>query len=257
MTPPAPNLLDDQVDADPAGLSSDKSRAARVVAIIMDGNGRWAEARGVSVAEGHRAGARALRRDGRGRDRPRDRDARRLRVLDRELVAPAGRGRRPDGAPLRDDRRELPDLAKQGVRTRFIGRRDRIEPWLEQQDARARGADGAPRHARSSGSPSTTAGGPRSSTRRGGSSRTASQPARSTRSARGAPLRARAAATIDLLIRDVGRAADLELPALGGGLRRARLHRHALAGLRRRRPARSRRGVRGAPQRASARVRRR
>jgi undecaprenyl diphosphate synthase len=40
----------------------DQSREARVVAIIMDGNGRWAEAHGVSVAEGHRAGARALRR---------------------------------------------------------------------------------------------------------------------------------------------------------------------------------------------------
>jgi undecaprenyl diphosphate synthase len=26
---------------------------------------------------------------------------------------------------------ELPDLAKQGVRTRFLGRRDRLEPWLE------------------------------------------------------------------------------------------------------------------------------
>jgi undecaprenyl diphosphate synthase len=26
---------------------------------------------------------------------------------------------------------ELPDLAKQGVRTRFLGRRDRIEPWIE------------------------------------------------------------------------------------------------------------------------------
>ena len=28
---------------------------------------------------------------------------------------------------------ELPDLAKQGVRTRFLGRRDRIEAWLEQK----------------------------------------------------------------------------------------------------------------------------
>jgi undecaprenyl diphosphate synthase len=26
---------------------------------------------------------------------------------------------------------ELPDLAKQGVRTRFLGRRDRIAPWLQ------------------------------------------------------------------------------------------------------------------------------
>ena len=35
---------------------------ARSVAIIMDGNGRWAERRGLPVAEGHRAGTRALRR---------------------------------------------------------------------------------------------------------------------------------------------------------------------------------------------------
>jgi undecaprenyl diphosphate synthase len=32
------------------------------VAIIMDGNGRWAERRGVSVTEGHKAGAEALHR---------------------------------------------------------------------------------------------------------------------------------------------------------------------------------------------------
>ena len=34
----------------------------RSIAIIMDGNGRWAERRGLPVAEGHRAGTRALRR---------------------------------------------------------------------------------------------------------------------------------------------------------------------------------------------------
>lgn len=33
----------------------------RHVAIIMDANGRWAEARGLSRSEGHRAGARAIR----------------------------------------------------------------------------------------------------------------------------------------------------------------------------------------------------
>ncbi len=32
------------------------------IAIIMDGNGRWAQARGLSRTEGHRAGVRALRR---------------------------------------------------------------------------------------------------------------------------------------------------------------------------------------------------
>jgi undecaprenyl diphosphate synthase len=30
---------------------------------------------------------------------------------------------------------ELPDLARQGVRTRFLGRRDRIEPWLQRKMA--------------------------------------------------------------------------------------------------------------------------
>ena len=35
---------------------------ARYVAIIMDGNGRWAQRRRLPVAAGHRAGARTLRR---------------------------------------------------------------------------------------------------------------------------------------------------------------------------------------------------
>ena len=104
-----------------------------MVAIIMDGNGRWAEAHGVSVAEGHRAGARALRRvveaaidlgietlavyafSTENWTRPTDEVAD-LMVLLSETI---------------DE--ELPDLAKQGVRTRFLGRRDRIEAWLEQK----------------------------------------------------------------------------------------------------------------------------
>jgi undecaprenyl diphosphate synthase len=120
------------VDAD-ASASGDQSRDARVVAIIMDGNGRWAEAHGVTVAEGHRAGARALRHvveaaidlgietlavyafSTENWTRPTDEVAD-LMVLLSETI---------------DE--ELPDLAKQGVRTRFLGRRDRIEPWLEQK----------------------------------------------------------------------------------------------------------------------------
>ena len=45
-----------------SGASGHDSGAARNVAIIMDGNGRWAAARGLPVADGHREGARALRR---------------------------------------------------------------------------------------------------------------------------------------------------------------------------------------------------
>ncbi|HZL61674.1 MAG TPA: undecaprenyl diphosphate synthase family protein, partial [Pseudolabrys sp.] len=36
--------------------------APRHVAIIMDGNGRWAAARGLPRGEGHRRGVEALRR---------------------------------------------------------------------------------------------------------------------------------------------------------------------------------------------------
>jgi undecaprenyl diphosphate synthase len=51
----------------PAAVSSDPSIASPVVAprhvaIIMDGNGRWASSRGLPRAEGHRRGVEALRR---------------------------------------------------------------------------------------------------------------------------------------------------------------------------------------------------
>jgi undecaprenyl diphosphate synthase len=42
--------------------SLDPSRMPRHIAIIMDGNGRWAEHRGLPRVEGHRAGREALRR---------------------------------------------------------------------------------------------------------------------------------------------------------------------------------------------------
>ena len=108
-----------------------QSREARVVAIIMDGNGRWAEAHGVSVAEGHRAGARALRRTV---EAAIDLGISTLVVY---AFSTENWGRPADEvADLMDllsetIDEELPELAKQGVRTRFLGRRDRLEPWLE------------------------------------------------------------------------------------------------------------------------------
>ncbi len=42
--------------------SLDPTRIPRHIAIIMDGNGRWAEVRGLPRVEGHRAGREALRR---------------------------------------------------------------------------------------------------------------------------------------------------------------------------------------------------
>jgi undecaprenyl diphosphate synthase len=103
---------------------------ARSVAIIMDGNGRWAAAHGVSVAEGHRAGARALRRTV---EAAIDLAIGSLAVY---AFSTENWARPPDEVEslmeLLDEtiERELPDLAVQGVRTRFVGRRDRIPGML-------------------------------------------------------------------------------------------------------------------------------
>ena len=112
---------------------SDLPEVASSVAIIMDGNGRWAKRRRLPTAAGHRAGARAVRRiveaaidlgvenlalfafSTENWSRPRDEvDA--LMEIFAETIE-----------------RELPDLAEQGVRVQFIGRRDRAP-----EDLRAR-----------------------------------------------------------------------------------------------------------------------
>ena len=105
------------------------------MAIIMDGNGRWARNRGLPIAEGHRAGSRALR--------PVVEAAIDLGV--RSLVVYAfsteNWSRPPDEVDALMDTfretidRELQDLAREGVRTRFVGRRDRAPVELQQKMA--------------------------------------------------------------------------------------------------------------------------
>ena len=113
--------------------------SARTVAIIMDGNGRWAERRGLPVAEGHREGTRALRRtveacidlgvetlvvyafSTENWSRP-ETEVESLMEIFGETIE-----------------RELPDLARQGVRTRFMGRRDRAPDELREQIERLEG----------------------------------------------------------------------------------------------------------------------
>ena len=50
------------LSAQPTRLHLDEACIPRHVAIIMDGNGRWATARGLPRREGHREGARAVRK---------------------------------------------------------------------------------------------------------------------------------------------------------------------------------------------------
>ena len=106
---------------------------ASYVAIITDGNGRWAQRRGLDVAEGHKAGADAVK--------ARLRDAVDLGI--RELTVysfSTENWSRPieEIAALMEmfsERilTETPELDAEGVRMRFIGRRTGVAPELLEQ----------------------------------------------------------------------------------------------------------------------------
>jgi undecaprenyl diphosphate synthase len=100
------------------------------VAIIMDGNARWAQARGLPVLAGHREGAKALKRTVRHAvkhdvaelsvyafstenwTRPRD-EVDGLMAMFAELIES-----------------ETPELDEEGVRMSFVGRRDEVSDEL-------------------------------------------------------------------------------------------------------------------------------
>jgi undecaprenyl diphosphate synthase len=104
--------------------------SARYVAIITDGNGRWAQQRGVPVNEGHEAGADNVK--------ARLRDAVEFGIEELTVFSFSTEnwsrsteeveglmqmfGERID--------RETPELDEEGVRMRFIGRREGIAPEL-------------------------------------------------------------------------------------------------------------------------------
>jgi undecaprenyl diphosphate synthase len=109
--------------------------AARYVAIIMDGNARWATERGLPVLAGHRQGAKALKQTVRNAvkldlkeltvyafstenwSRPRE-EVEGLMAMFAELIES-----------------ETPELDEQGVRMRFIGRRDEVSDRLKEKMA--------------------------------------------------------------------------------------------------------------------------
>ena len=102
----------------------------------MDGNGRWAERRGLPVAEGHREGTKALRRTV---EAAIDLGVETLVVYafsTENWARPAGEVDSLMDIFGETIERELPDLARQGVRTRFMGRSDRAPDLLREQMAR-------------------------------------------------------------------------------------------------------------------------
>ena len=104
------------------------SELPRHVAIIMDGNRRWARARGLPELEGHPAGVEAIRgvlRHARRRG---------LRVLTLYAFSRENWARSDDevvalfGLLEAAIRSETPELRAQGVRVRMIGRTDELPP---------------------------------------------------------------------------------------------------------------------------------
>ena len=107
--------------------------SARHVAIITDGNGRWAQQRGLPVIEGHRAGADVVKE--------RLRDAVELGIEELTVFSFSTENwSRPreevEGLmPMFGERieSETPELDEEGVRMRFIGRRDGVAPELAER----------------------------------------------------------------------------------------------------------------------------
>jgi undecaprenyl diphosphate synthase len=104
--------------------------SARHVAIITDGNGRWAQQRGLPVLEGHRAGADVVKE--------RLRDAVDLGIEELTVFSFSTENwSRPreevEGLMAMFGERiesETPELDEEGVRMRFIGRREGVAPEL-------------------------------------------------------------------------------------------------------------------------------
>jgi undecaprenyl diphosphate synthase len=114
-----------EIDRERAGVAQ-----PRHVAIIMDGNGRWAEERGLPRVAGHRAGVEAVRRTIRA--------ACDLGITYLTIYSFSTENwSRPEseisylmGLMRRFIQQDLAELHANGVRIRMIGERDRVEPDL-------------------------------------------------------------------------------------------------------------------------------
>ena len=107
--------------------------AARYVAIITDGNGRWAQGRGLPVLEGHRAGADVVK--ARLRDAV-DLGIEELTVFSFSTENWSRSDEEVSGLMAMFGERilgETPELDQEGVRMRFIGRREGVAAKLVEQ----------------------------------------------------------------------------------------------------------------------------
>ncbi|MCK7595685.1 polyprenyl diphosphate synthase [Microbulbifer sp. CAU 1566] len=113
------------------GVDAHEQAGPRHVAIIMDGNGRWAARRGLSPSAGHKAGVERIR------DLIEACKERHVEALTLFAFSSENWQRPPKEVELLMTlfhsylRREARRMQEQGIRLRVIGRRDRFSPRLQ------------------------------------------------------------------------------------------------------------------------------
>jgi undecaprenyl diphosphate synthase len=129
-----------------AALSSSRFEPPRHIALIMDGNGRWASERGLPRIEGHRRGVEALRRTVRAAG---DLGVEILTIYSfsaENWSRPASEITDLMGLLRRFIRNDLAELHKSNVRVRIIGERRGLDPdirrLLEESEELTRGNTG-------------------------------------------------------------------------------------------------------------------
>jgi undecaprenyl diphosphate synthase len=124
---PAQPMPEVAATAVPAGAGFD---APPHVAIIMDGNGRWAAARGLPRGEGHRRGVEALRRTVRAAGEIGIRVLTIFSFSSENWSRPASEISELMGLLRRFIRNDLAELHSNNVRVRVIGEREGLDPEI-------------------------------------------------------------------------------------------------------------------------------
>jgi undecaprenyl diphosphate synthase len=126
--------------------NGDGFESPRHVAIIMDGNGRWAAARGLPRVEGHRRGVEALRKTVRAANELGISFLTIFSFSSENWSRPPSEIRDLLGLLRRFIRNDLVDLHKNNIRVRVIGERDDLDPdirnLLREAEDLTRGNDG-------------------------------------------------------------------------------------------------------------------
>ena len=126
--------------------SGDGFESPRHVAIIMDGNGRWAAGRGLPRVEGHRRGVEALRKTVRAANELGISILTIFSFSSENWSRPPSEIRDLLGLLRRFIRNDLVDLHKNNIRVRVIGERDDLDPdirgLLREAEDLTRGNDG-------------------------------------------------------------------------------------------------------------------